>query len=35
MVKLALPVVEKIDDNFFGILQENEKLFRKYLNQLD
>lgn len=35
IVKLALPVVEKIDDNFFGILQENEKLFRKYLNQLD
>ena len=35
MVKLALPVVEKIDDDFFGILKENEKVFRQYLNQLD
>jgi len=35
MVKLSLPVVEKIDDDFFGILKENEKVFRQYLNQLD
>lgn len=35
MVKLALPVVEKIDDDFFGILNENEKFFRQYLNELD
>lgn len=35
MVRLALPVVEKIDDDFFGILNENEKVFRQYLNQLD
>ena len=35
MVKLALPVVEKIDDEFFGVLQENEKAFRQYLNQMD
>lgn len=35
MVKTALPVVEKIDDEFFGVLQENERIFRDYLNQLD
>ncbi|WP_459481494.1 MarR family winged helix-turn-helix transcriptional regulator [Clostridium saccharoperbutylacetonicum] len=35
MVKTALPVVEKIDDDFFGILQEHESIFRNYLNQLD
>ena len=35
MVRVALPVVEKIDDEFFGILQEHETIFRKYLNQLD
>jgi DNA-binding MarR family transcriptional regulator len=35
MVKTALPVVEKIDDEFFGILQEQESIFRNYLNQLD
>lgn len=34
MVKLALPVVEKIDDDFFGILKQEEKVFRQYLNQL-
>jgi len=35
MVSIALPVVEKIDDDFFGVLKENEKVFRQYLNQLD
>ena len=35
MVRLALPVVEKIDADFFCTLQENERVFRQYLNQLD
>ena len=35
MVRLALPVVEKIDDDFFGALKEDETVFRQYLNQLD
>jgi DNA-binding MarR family transcriptional regulator len=35
MVRLALPIVEKIYEEFFGTLQENEITFRKYLNQLD
>lgn len=34
MVKLTLPVVEKTDDKFFGVLQENESVFRQYLNQM-
>lgn len=35
IVKLALPVVEKVDADFFGVLQENESVFRKYLKQMD
>ncbi len=35
MVRLALPIVEKIDEEFFGVLHENEVLFRNYLKQLD
>lgn len=34
MVKLSLPIVEKVDDEFFGILHENESVFRQYLNQM-
>lgn len=34
MVRLALPIVEKIDDEFFGTLQDSEFIFRKYLNEL-
>ncbi len=32
MVKLALPVVEKTDDEFFGVLKENESVFRQFLS---
>lgn len=35
MVRLAIPIVEKIDEEFFGVLHENEVLFRNYLKQLD
>ena len=35
MVRLALPVVEKIDDEFFGVLHENEGVFRQYLKQMN
>lgn len=35
IVKLTLPVVEKTDDEFFGVLQENEHVFRQYLNQME
>lgn len=35
MVRLALPVVERIDDEFFGVLRENERIFRQFLNQMD
>ena len=34
IVKLALPVVETIDDEFFNVLQENESMFRQYLKQI-
>lgn len=34
IVKLALPVVEKIDDDFFGVLGDDEKAFREYLEKL-
>ena len=34
IVRLALPVVENIDDEFFGALQENESVFRQYLKQM-
>ncbi|MDR3597469.1 MarR family winged helix-turn-helix transcriptional regulator [Clostridium sp.] len=35
MVKLALPIVEKTDDEFFGVLHENESVFRQYLKQME
>jgi DNA-binding MarR family transcriptional regulator len=35
IVKAALPVVEKTDEIFFGVLQENESVFRQCLKQLD
>jgi DNA-binding MarR family transcriptional regulator len=35
MVRLSLPIVEKIDAEFFGALHENEVLFRNYLKKLD
>lgn len=34
IVKIALPVIERIDDNFFGVLSANEKTFRELLRQL-
>lgn len=34
IVKAALPVVERIDAEFFGVLQENEAVFCKFLKQL-
>jgi DNA-binding MarR family transcriptional regulator len=33
-IKLSLPVVEKIDDVFFGVLKANEKTFRNFLHRL-
>ncbi|MCL1963640.1 MAG: MarR family winged helix-turn-helix transcriptional regulator, partial [Firmicutes bacterium] len=32
-VKIALPLVEKIDRDFFGVLRKDEKLFRDYLHK--
>jgi DNA-binding MarR family transcriptional regulator len=33
-IRLALPIVEKIDDDFFGALSDDEKLFRDFLHRL-
>jgi DNA-binding MarR family transcriptional regulator len=33
-IKKALPVVEKIDDEFFGVLLKEENSFRNYLHKL-
>jgi DNA-binding MarR family transcriptional regulator len=33
-IKKALPVVEKIDDEFFGVLLKDENSFRNYLHKL-
>jgi DNA-binding MarR family transcriptional regulator len=33
-IKRALPVVEKIDEDFFGVLSEGETRFREFLHQL-
>lgn len=33
-IKMALPVVEKIDEAFFGVLSDDEKMFRNYLHKL-
>jgi DNA-binding MarR family transcriptional regulator len=33
-IKRALPVVEKIDENFFGVLFDYEKMFRDFLHKL-
>jgi DNA-binding MarR family transcriptional regulator len=34
MVKQALPIVERIDDEFFGALGDKESPFRRYLHTL-
>ncbi|WP_234117741.1 MarR family winged helix-turn-helix transcriptional regulator [Clostridium hydrogenum] len=31
IVRLSLPIIEKIDEDFFGVLKENEATLRKYL----
>jgi DNA-binding MarR family transcriptional regulator len=33
-IRLALPVVERIDDEFFGVLSDEEKAFRDFLHRL-
>jgi DNA-binding MarR family transcriptional regulator len=33
-IKRALPIVERIDEDFFGVLSEDEKLFRDFLHEL-
>ncbi|MDR1159817.1 MAG: MarR family winged helix-turn-helix transcriptional regulator [Syntrophomonadaceae bacterium] len=33
-IKRALPIVEKIDEDFFGVLSDNETRFRDFLHQL-
>ena len=33
-IRRALPIVEKIDEDFFGVLSEEETLFRDYLHKL-
>ncbi|GHV26680.1 MarR family transcriptional regulator [Synergistales bacterium] len=33
-IKRALPIVEKIDDEFFGVLSNNERYFRDCLHKL-
>ncbi|MDR3361442.1 MAG: MarR family winged helix-turn-helix transcriptional regulator [Desulfovibrio sp.] len=33
-IKRALPIVEKIDEDFFGVLSKDEKLFRDFLHKL-
>jgi DNA-binding MarR family transcriptional regulator len=33
-IRLALPIVEKIDDDFFGVLSNDEKVFRDFLHNL-
>jgi DNA-binding MarR family transcriptional regulator len=33
-IKRALPIVEKIDEDFFGVLSEDEKMFRDFLHKL-
>lgn len=34
IIKKALPLVEKIDDEFFGVLHDGEEAFRNYLHRL-
>ncbi|GHU95887.1 hypothetical protein FACS1894208_09540 [Clostridia bacterium] len=33
-IKRALPIVEKIDEDFFGVLSEDESQFRDFLHKL-
>jgi DNA-binding MarR family transcriptional regulator len=33
-IRLALPIVEKIDDDFFGALLDDEAAFRNFLHRL-
>ncbi|WP_297421947.1 MarR family transcriptional regulator [Clostridium sp.] len=35
MVRVALPIVERTDDDFFGVLKEKESIFRQYLKQME
>ncbi|MFW2491601.1 MarR family winged helix-turn-helix transcriptional regulator [Clostridium chromiireducens] len=35
MVKKALPIIERTDDEFFGVLKDNERIFRQYLKEMD
>jgi DNA-binding MarR family transcriptional regulator len=34
MIGRALPIVEKIDEDFFGVLSDDEKAFRNHLHRL-
>jgi DNA-binding MarR family transcriptional regulator len=34
MIGRALPIVEKIDDDFFGVLSDDERAFRNHLRRL-
>jgi DNA-binding MarR family transcriptional regulator len=34
VIRLALPIVERIDDDFFGVLSGDEKAFRDFLHRL-
>ncbi|MDR1163283.1 MAG: MarR family transcriptional regulator [Candidatus Accumulibacter sp.] len=33
-IRLALPIVEKIDEDFFGVLLDDETVFRDFLHRL-
>ncbi|MDR1277008.1 MAG: MarR family transcriptional regulator [Candidatus Accumulibacter sp.] len=33
-IRLALPIVEKIDEDFFGVLSDDETVFRDFLHRL-
>jgi DNA-binding MarR family transcriptional regulator len=33
-IQLALPIVERLDDDFFGVLADDEKSFRDFLHRL-
>ncbi|WP_291545873.1 MarR family transcriptional regulator [Clostridium sp. Maddingley MBC34-26] len=35
MVRASLPIVERTDDEFFGVLKEKESIFRQYLKQME
>jgi DNA-binding MarR family transcriptional regulator len=33
-IKLALPIVERIDEEFFGVLSDDERFFRDFMHKL-